>query len=165
MNFHPFIVHFPIVLLIIGVICDAIGILNHRDLMLKAGYLLFSCGAIAAIPAALTGDNAADLAQHIKSITPDLDDHDTLGTVTTLLAVAITLVRTHLTFKNQFTGTIRYLYLILALATTGLVCASGYTGGHLVYHYGAGTNPVIKTLDIKPEQTKRIPRSDTFESK
>lgn len=165
MNFHSSIVHFPIVLLIVGVVCDAIGILNHRAFFLKVGYLLFALGTFAAIPAALTGDNAADLAQHIAGITPDLDDHDTLGSITALLAIAITLARTHFIFKKQFVGTIRYLYLVLALTTAGLVCASGYTGGHLVYHYGAGTTPVIKTLKIDPKQPKRIPRIDTFESK
>ena len=164
-DLHPLIIHFPIALLIVGVICDAIGILNHRNFMLKAGYLLFSLGAITAIPAALTGNYAADLTQNIERITSDLDDHDTLSTITTLLAVAITLIRTHLIFKNQFTGAIRHLYLMLALTIAGLICASGYTGGHLVYNYGAGTTPVIKTLKIDPEQPRRIPRSDTFESK
>ena len=162
MDIHSLIVHFPIALLVVGVICDAIGIFNQRDFLLKTGYLLFSLGALTAIVAALTGDSAAELAQHIDNIAIDLDDHDTLGTVTTLLAVAITLIRTHLNFKKQFTGTIRYIYLILALIVAGLVCTAGYTGGHLVYHYGAGTNPVNKTLEIKSE--KRIPRSNTFKN-
>ena len=162
MDIHPLVVHFPIALLVVGAVCDAIGILNHRDFFLKTGYFLFSLGALTAIVAALTGDSAAETAQHIDNIAIDLDDHDDLGTMTTVLAVAITLVRTHLSFKKQFTGTIRYIYLAFALVVVGLVCASGYTGGHLVYHHGAGTNPVIKSLDVKPE--KLIPRTNTFES-
>lgn len=164
MDFHPLIIHFPIALLIVGVICDAIGILGKRDLFLSTGFLLFALGALASIPAALTGDHVADTAQHITGIADDLDWHDTLGTATTLLAVILTLIRTHLIFKKQFTSTVQYIYLIFAVGVAILVGASGYTGGRLVYDFGAGTHPVIKTLNIEPETPTRVPRSDTFQS-
>ena len=161
MDIHPLIAHFPIVLLLIGVICDAIGILNDRNFFIRAGFLLFSLGAVSAIPVALTGDSAAEVAQHIDDIAADLDDHDTLGTVTTLLAVALALIRTHFVLKKKFVGIIRYAYLVFGLITAGLVCAAGYTGGHLVYFYGAGTKPVTSQIELE----KRVPRNDVFERK
>ena len=161
MDIHPLIAHFPIVLLLIGVICDAIGILNDRNFFIRAGFLLFSLGALSAIPVALTGDSAAEVAQHIDDIAADLDDHDTLGTVTTLLAVALALIRTHFVLKKKFVGIIRYAYLVFGLVTAGLVCAAGYTGGHLVYFYGAGTKPVTSQIELE----KRVPRNDVFERK
>ena len=161
MDIHPLIAHFPIVLLLIGVICDAIGILNDRNFFIRAGFLLFSLGALSAIPVALTGDSAAEVAQHIDDIAADLDDHDTLGTVTTLLAVALALIRTHFVLKKKFVGIIRYAYLVFGLITAGLVCAAGYTGGHLVYFYGAGTKPVTSQIELE----KRVPRNDVFERK
>lgn len=164
MDFHPLVIHFPIALLIVGTLFDAIGILGHRDLFLRTGYLLFTLGALTSIPAALTGDHSAQTAQHIPSIYDDLDWHDTLGTATALTAVLLTLARTHFTFKKQFTGTVQYLYLICAIGISVLVGASGYTGGRLVYDYGAGTHPVIKTLKIAPETPTRVPRNDTFQS-
>lgn len=164
MDFHPLIIHFPIALLIMGVICDTIGIVGKRDLFLSIGFLLFGLGALTTIPAALTGDHVANTAQHIAGIAHDLDWHDTLGTSTALLAVTLTLVRTHLTLKKQFTGIVQYVYLMFAIGVAILVGASGYTGGRLVYDFGAGTHPVIKTLKIQPETPTRIPRSDTFQS-
>ncbi len=161
MDIHPLIAHFPIVLLLIGVICDAIGILNDRNFFIRAGFLLFSLGAVSAIPVALTGDSAAEVAQHIDHIAADLDDHDTLGTVTTLLAVALALIRTHFVLKKKFVGIIRYAYLVFGLITAGLVSAAGYTGGHLVYFYGAGTKPVASQIELE----KRVPRNDVFERK
>ena len=117
MDIHPLIAHFPIVLLVIGVVCDAIGILNDRDFFLRAGFLLFSLGAVTAIPVALTGDSAAEVAQHIDGIAADLEDHDTLGTVTAFLAVALALVRTHFVLKKKFVGLfamcISFLVLLL----------------------------------------------------
>ena len=163
MDIHPLISHFPIALLLVGVACDVIGIIHRRDFFLRTGYLLFSLGALSAIPVALTGERAAEAARDIDRIAADLDDHDTFGTAATLLALALALARTHFAFKKRFAGGVRYAYLALALITAGLVCAAGYTGGHLVYHYGAGTKPVIETLPIKPE--KRVLRRDIFESK
>ena len=161
MDIHPLIAHFPIVLLLIGVVCDAIGILNDRDFFLRAGFLLFSLGALSALPVALTGDSAAEVAQHIDDIAADLDDHDTLGTVTAFLAVALVLIRTHFVLRKKFVGIIRYVYLVFGLVTAGLVCAAGYTGGHLVYHYGAGTRSVTSQIEVE----ERVPRIDRFERK
>ena len=161
MDIHPLIAHFPIVLLLIGVVCDAIGILNDRDFFIRAGFLLFSLGALSALPVALTGDSAAEVAQHIDDIAADLDDHDTLGTVTAFLAVALVLIRTHFVLRKKFVGTVRYVYLVFSLVTAGLVCAAGYTGGHLVYHYGAGTRSVTSQIEVE----ERVPRIDRFERK
>ena len=100
-------------------------------------------------------------AQHIDGIAADLEDHDTLGTVTAFLAVALALVRTHFVLKKKFVGFVRYVYLVFGLVTAGLVCAAGYTGGYLVYFYGAGTQPVTSQIELE----KRVPRVDKFESK
>ena len=101
------------------------------------------------------------MAQHIDGIAADLDDHDTLGTVTAFLAVALVLVRTHFVLRKKFVGFVRYVYLVFGLVTAGLVCAAGYTGGNLVYFYGAGTEPVTSQIELE----KRVPRVDRFESK
>ena len=157
MDIHPLIAHFPIALLIVGVVCDAIGILNDRDFFVRVGYLLFLLGALTAIPVALTGDSAAEVAQHIDGIAADLEDHDTLGTVTAFLAVALALVRTHFVLRKKFVGFVRYAYLVFGLVTAGLVCAAGYTGGHLVFFYGAGTKSVTSQIELeKCEENRRI---------
>jgi uncharacterized membrane protein len=164
LNLHPLIVHFPIALITVGAICDAIGILGKRTFFQKMGYFLFSLGALSGIIAALTGENAAEVAQHINGIAQDLDQHNTLGTATAYLSIALVIGRTHFTLKKKFGGVICHIYLFFALMTVALVSASGYTGGHLVYRYGAGTEPVVKTLHIPEESLKQTPRVNTFES-
>ncbi|MDA0747070.1 MAG: DUF2231 domain-containing protein [bacterium] len=150
MNIHPLIVHFPIALLILGAICDAIGILMRRDFFLKTGHLLLAMGATAAIAAAITGENAAEVAEKIPGITEDLERHETLSTAVAWLSVALTLTRSHFVFKKRFTGTTRILYLVIAIAIAALTAASGYTGGRMVYEYGAGTVPVLNTIQNTP---------------
>lgn len=164
LNFHPLIVHFPIALIIVGTLCDAIGILGKRDFFQKVGYLLFSVGALSGIIAALTGENAAQIAQHITGITQDLDQHNTFGTSAAYLSLALAIARTHLTLKKKFVGSLCYIYLLFAFTTLGLISAAGYTGGHLVYRHGAGTEPVIKTLELPQNAPMKSPRVNTFKS-
>ena len=83
----------------------------------------------------------------IPGVSQDLDEHEDLGTAVVWAAIALTLIRTHLVHRKQFTETTRVVYLLFALGVAGLVYASGYTGGHLVYKYGAGTQPVLDTLE------------------
>ena len=152
MNLHPLIVHFPIALLTVGALCDAVGILGRRDLFLKTGYLLLLLGTAGAAAAALTGESAAETAAKIPDIKADLEQHETLSTAAAWLSIALTLARTHLSFKKRFAGTPRLIYLFLALVLAGLINTSGYTGGHIVYTYGAGTGPVMKHLEASSLQ-------------
>ena len=146
MNLHPFIVHFPLALLIVSALSDAVGILIHREQALKAGYILLLLGSIGAIGGALTGETAAETAAAIPGIGQDLDEHEDLGTAVVWVAIALTLSRTHLVYRKRFSGATRVIYLLFAFGVAGLVAASGYTGGHLVYKYGAGTQPVLDAL-------------------
>ena len=149
-DLHPFIIHFPIVLLLVSAACDAVGTRTRQNSYLKVGYLLLVLTAVSALAAALTGENAAETTQQIASIQNDLEQHENLGTAATWLAVILTLARTHLVFKKRFDGAPRRLYLIAVLLAVIVMSASGYTGGHLVYKYGAGTEPVHKTLTDTP---------------
>jgi uncharacterized membrane protein len=153
LDLHPFIVHFPISLLIVGAICDAVGILWRKDTFLRTGFLLVALGAVAAIAAAVSGDAASEIAFRIPNITEDLEQHEDLSTIVALLSAILVLLRTHLTLKSKFAGPVRKVYLVLILLLASLTAVSGYTGGNIVYNYGAGT------LRVKSE----IHRADSLE--
>ena len=142
MNVHPLIVHFPIALLVVGATSEYIGFAFRKELGSKLGYVLLLIGTISIIAAAYTGDSNAEAAAVIMGIEESLEQHEDLGTAGTWIAVALTLLRTHLLFKKQFTGAARKFCLVLYLTVAVLVAASGYTGGHLVFHFGAGTRIV-----------------------
>jgi uncharacterized membrane protein len=147
MDYHPFIVHFPVALLTVGFFCDAAGILFRRDHLLRTGYLLLVLGAVSAIAAALTGNAAEDDAARIPGIAAALEQHESVSTAATWLAIGLALFRTHLTLKKKFAGSLRYVFLAGAAATAVLVAISGYTGGRMSYEYGPGVRPVMETLE------------------
>ena len=150
MNIHPLIVHFPIALLIVGALCDAIGILGRRDGALRMGYILLILGAVGAVAAAFSGEAAGETASGIPGIGEGIERHENLATAAVWLSIVLALGRIHLTMKRRFAGAVRIVYLVLVLGTAGLVAASGYTGGRLVYEYGAGTAPVQRILESRP---------------
>ena len=146
MDFHPFIVHFPLALLTVGFFCDAAGILFRRDHLLRTGYLLLVLGAVSAIAASLTGNAAEETAARIPGIAAALEQHESVSTAATWLAIVLVLLRTHLLLKRKFTGAVRFAYLAGAAATAVLVALSGYTGGKMTYEYGPGIRPVMEAL-------------------
>ncbi len=146
MDFHPFIVHFPVSLLTVGFFCDAAGILFRRDQLLRTGYLLLVLGAVSAIAAALTGNAAEENAAGIPGIAAALEQHESFSTAATWLAIALTLARTYFSQKGKFAGTVRFVYLVGVAVTAILVAISGYTGGRMTYEYGPGIRPVMESL-------------------
>ena len=111
MDYHPFIVHFPVALLTVGFFCDAAGVLFRRDHLLRTGYLLLVLGAVSAIAAALTGNAAEDAAARIPGIAAALEQHESFSTAATWLAIGLALFRTHLTVRRKFAGNLRFVYL------------------------------------------------------
>ena len=152
MDIHPLVIHFPIALLIVGALCDAVGILGRQDTFLKTGFILLVLGAFASIVAAVSGDAASEVAGKIPNITEDLEQHEDLSTIVAFLSVLFVLIRTHFTLKARFVGTVRATYLVLVLLLAVLTAAAGYTGGKIVYDYGAGTRNVTSEL-IEVEST------------
>ena len=148
MDLHPFVVHFPISLLIVGAICDTIGILGRRDTFLRTGFLLVALGAVAAIVAAVSGDAASEIAERIPGITEDLEQHEDFSTLVALLSVALVLLRTHLTLKSKFVGAVTRIYLLFIVGVAILTALSGYTGGRIAYEYGAGTKKITSEIEV-----------------
>ena len=142
MDWHPFIVHFPIVLIISAVLLDLTAILASRPGLHTAGMILFIAGAVTTVPAAFTGEASSEIAVAIQGITDDLARHEDATTLTAWLAAGPSLARIHLTVRKRFNSKAGRFWLFAAALCALLVGWSGYTGGVLVYQYGAGTLPI-----------------------
>ena len=147
LDLHPFIVHFPIALLIVGAGCDAVGIVGRIESALRTGYVLLILGAAGALAAAYTGGVAAETASRIPGIRASLAEHETYGTAAAWASILLLLVRTHFLVKRRFVGATRGVYLLVVFSVAALAAAGGYTGGLLVHRFGAGTQPAIEHLD------------------
>jgi len=153
MEIHPLIVHFPIVCLILAPVFDWLSRLERLRTFEHTGLALLILGAVMTIPAAYTGESAAEIAGSIPGIQESLTHHEDLSTFSLWSSLLLAVARIHLVAKKRYDGLRRLGHTLLMTFCAGFVCWSAYTGGRLVYEFGAGTRPVVDHEHASPEAT------------
>lgn len=130
---HPAAVHFPIALLTVG---WAVGIWSRvkRDVawLPDAASRLLWLGAAAAWAAMGLGLLAEETAPHVPPAWQTVNLHRTLGYWTVGVFTCLSLWRWRLGSRRE------RVFLFLWLAGCGLILATAYQGGELVFSYGMG---------------------------
>lgn len=149
---HPKFVHFPIALFLTYTLLEITGIVFKKELFSKAAYIILILGILGGVAAVFTGDRASEAAEKLSDlgvIVPlgSISRHEDYATYTLWYFVALTVFRTYLIIRKKFTGTVKYLFIVLALIGSLLVYETALLGGRLVYQHGVGTDL------IQPEKT------------
>ena len=126
---HPLLVHFPIALLIFGVIAQFITIWK-KDFFDKAAFYLFGSGVIMGILSYLTGDGAiADAKLKWGSATNAMVE--SLAAISMIIFGIIFILKILHAFKKI--PRLLPLLLILGIAGTITLGLTGHYGGKMVY--------------------------------
>jgi len=128
---HPIIVHFPIVLLIIGVITLWISYWKSDFFERVALYSLIS-GFLGLVAAVISGNLSINYAESQFSPNPELlSNHQMFGILTTI-CFAVTLIILLIRKKKKTTlgGFTLFVFSLLGLI---LLFISGHYGGQIVY--------------------------------
>jgi uncharacterized membrane protein len=131
-NFHPSTVHFPIALLITAALAELLALVRTLRVLREGARLCLWAAALTALPAACLGWLFGGFALVDEDWI--LTAHRWLGTSTAAWAV-VALV---LGERARRSGRGRSVYLAALLTGAGLVSATGFFGGALVYgldHY------------------------------
>lgn len=148
---HPGVVHFPIALLSVGALLEILQILRRKPEAAPGTPALTWLAAAAAVPATLFGFMLADAEGCEGAL---IDRHQWLGVASTAVAVLAALAA----FKAKSSpGALRVLRIALVLGA-GLVMATGYLGGELVF----GENHLFKCFaeEKKTPEPKTPPGKD-----
>jgi uncharacterized membrane protein len=141
---HPIAVHFPVVLLMGGVLIDVASawLVTWR----KAGFFHLVLGTAGALAALLTGglDAQSVPAAGAESL---LQNHALLAILATVVFGLMAIGRIYFRIRDARSGVPEATvpagraaaYFALAAAGVALIVATGYTGGGLVYGQGVGT--------------------------
>ncbi|WP_336784616.1 DUF2231 domain-containing protein [Paenibacillus sp. MMO-177] len=132
---HPILVHFPIVLITIGVLYDFIVSIRRGSLPLKQGLWLWIAAALSAWLSVATGPE-----EDARGNTIFLETHSTLADITAWIVSIMVLGRLIWLFrgKQSFVKQTLVIYLTVAIISCGLVLGTGYYGGKMVYDDGIG---------------------------
>jgi uncharacterized membrane protein len=141
-HIHPLIVHFPIVLICLMVALDWIASLRGvsvtgRNPAANASVALAVLAGAAALIAYYFGGIALDHAEAGGFHSDIAEIHEGLGETTAMLLAGWAAVRALLWFRDIRIGNpIAFLVPVVQTAGLGLVVATAYYGGQLVYDLG-----------------------------
>ncbi len=150
-NYHPLIIHFPIVLFLLYILFEFISLFSTNKIVYNIANLILFLGVLAGIAAVLTGNQAAEVAMrsnigNTKWLEELIDKHEQYATITVWYFAIILTVRYFLTIKKKFTLKLKITFVILAIVGSIFVFETGEHGGDLVYEHGVGTSLFQQSL-------------------
>jgi uncharacterized membrane protein len=157
---HPALVHFPIVLLILGGIGAVAAIFTDRWNVRKWGALFLAVGAIGAFAAVWTGDQAKETTRLLSETAENLlDQHADLAHQARNFAVAAALfglISACVKLKGVFRHGLTVATAVMSMICVWYIVQTGHLGGQVVYQHGVGmTNTVNTVSPVNSESSGR----------
>ncbi len=131
---HPAVVHFPIALVPVSVVADAIGTFRDEPRWSWMGRVLLTTAAAGAATAAATGLVAQEEVRVPDQAHPLLVTHRTLNASAGVIIMAMAFGRRH---REQAS----VAEVALGALTVAVLSYSAWLGGRMVYEHGVGVKP------------------------
>ncbi|HLK91386.1 MAG TPA: DUF2231 domain-containing protein [Polyangia bacterium] len=156
-DLHPKLVQFPLVLLLAGLSFDAVGLVARSSRCHFAGRALSVAGVFFLLLAFVCGIYAEIWAGRAGIPQQQIEWHELCANVASWGFVVLTAWRLLLTEDRRRALTV---YTVAGLCWYGLLVATGYFGGRLVFQYGAGVvggraNDVLTLHDLNVLATRQ----------
>lgn len=145
-SIHPFLVHYPIALFSLALLCDLALVIRFRLAWLdRAGLLCHAAAALSAVAAALSGKLSADrlLPAVEKEAAALAGSHGDWAFLTVVLLVGVLALRIEAHVRDRCgegprPHRVRLAALALALFAGFSLYMTASRGGELVYRFGVG---------------------------
>lgn len=140
---HPALVHFPIVLLLLGAVVAVAAVFTRRWNLPMIAAILFVTGVIGTVVAVQTGERDGELANETPALEQVLDRHEEWAERTQVAAIIASLLALAAVVTTRWPLVARGLGIATAagaMAASWCVFETGHYGGQLVYRHAAGVN-------------------------
>ena len=140
---HPAIVHFPIVLILLGSAVAVVAAFTRRWYLPGIAAALFVLGAVGSVVATQTGERDGELVSETPAIEAILGQHENWAERTQFAAILVALLAVGAVVTSRWSGVARGLRVataVGALAAALCVAETGHYGGQLVFRHGVGVN-------------------------
>ncbi len=156
-NIHPFIVHFPVALLVIAVLFDAARLLfKEQEWLHKAVLALYSTGTLGAIAAFWSGRQAAETVSVTGDAIPVVTSHEDWALYTLIYFLVFTVIRFATLWKDLEKGFVLPLLIVFAVGGTGMLWYTGERGAELVYKHGVAVGEIDRLGQQIEELEQRL---------
>lgn len=128
------VVHFPIVLILVGFLAELVYRFFRKDLLLQAaGFWLICAGALAAMAAYFSG---AFLTSELYGAAGTIQStHELFAEITVFSSLIVATLKIYLKMEGREETLLKWIAFAFYAATAVLVSITGYYGGILVYEY------------------------------
>ena len=134
MDAHPYIVHFPIALIILSFFYQCLTVFVPSRLPAQLTLWALVPGVLATIPAVLTGEKAEGSLTDIPEEVHDLiETHELFANITTWGGIILLCMWLYLVMKKIDNKQVQLLLLAFLGLLFASVCMTGYIGGQLVH--------------------------------
>lgn len=143
---HPAIVHFPIVLIVLGAAVAVTAAFLRRWHLPAIAAALFTLGAIGSLVAAQTGEQDDKRIEKSSAVRRILHEHEEWAERTEAVTVVVALLALAAAATGRWPIATRTLGAVTAagaLAAAWSVYQTGHYGGQLVYRHGAGVTAAV----------------------
>ena len=114
-HIHPMLVHFPIALLIVGILAEVVGLALKKKFFSDAAFLLLILGAAGAVAAVLSGSNAAEGIEEAGTLKQAVEAHEGAAELAMWLTVIAASFRTALFVMKKHKGALQYVSAVRSL--------------------------------------------------
>jgi uncharacterized membrane protein len=133
---HAALNDLPVALLLVAVLFDLLAVVTKRQSFREIGVWTMLVGAIGGAVAVLSGLQAEEHISHGDAVHRVMQTHEQLGLITLGVFGVLSLWR--IVRERRMGARERALSLILSLAGVGVLFATGFYGGKLVFDHAAG---------------------------
>ncbi len=141
---HPAVIHFPIVLIVLGALASVIAVFWRKGYLPAFAAALLALGALGAWAAVATGESDGGLVENLSAqVEPLLEAHENWAKRTLTAAVIAAVIAVGAAALFRFPRAARGVSVAAAIAAgvaSWTVYETGHRGGALVYQHGAGVN-------------------------
>lgn len=147
---HPAVVHFPIVVILLGALASVIAIFWRKGYVPALAAALLTIGALGAWAAVGTGESDGGLVENTSAgVEPLLEAHENWAKRTLTAAAIAAVMAVGAASLLRFPRAARGVAVAAALAAgvaSWMVYETGHRGGALVYQHGVGVNSTRAVL-------------------
>jgi uncharacterized membrane protein len=144
---HALLNDLPVALLITAVFFDLVALVTRRPAFRQVSFWTLLVGVIGAGVAVISGLQAEDHIAHGEAVHRVMKTHETLGLVSLGVFAVVALWR--LVRENRMAALERGLVVVVSLGGVGVLFATGFYGGKLVFEHAAGIQSRVLEAELR----------------